>query len=177
MAKPQKRQVRKRILRPLEEGAIPTEGLKSKTFMDLERVAGTPMELTIGGQPYIFSRQTLADHAEVRTRIRANAMMALDEYAAMSGMPETKHLARQQAIFTMVVDEQMIEDFYSTLEGIQFMFWQSLKKRQPHMTLQDVEDLMFDPARMKELVNKVVSIFTGVTEADVEAQKKSDPQA
>ncbi len=136
--------------------------MPAKTFRDIEEVAAQTVAINLGGKDYVLSPLRLRDHAEVRMHVRSQAMQSF--MAALRVMPTAERpLPREEQdqlariLRARITDEEMFE-FYDTLEGLQYMIWQSLKHQHKDITLEVVEGMLIEPDQLETLCTAIAEL-------------------
>lgn len=148
-----------------------------KQFKDLEELAAPPVPVQIDGVEFLFSPLTLRDFAAAKRRMRAGSLLALDEYLAERGGGLTVDDIQDQrakVLLKPIEDEEMFQ-WFSTLDGMRWVFWRSISKKHPDMTLDKVEVWMRDVAKLRPMT-QVISVISGFMSREKEDEEPPDPK-
>lgn len=148
-----------------------------KQYKDLEDLAAQPVPVQIDDEEYLFSPLALRDYAAAKRRMRANSLLALDEYLAeREGELTVDDIQDQRAkvLLKPIEDEEMFR-WFGTLPGMRWVFWCSISKKHPEITLDKVEAWMRDVAKLRPMTD-TISAISGFMSREKEDEETPDPK-
>lgn len=152
-----------------------------KDFRDIEEVAGQPIAVSIGGKEYILSPLSLRDHAEARNHLRTQAwevyLGGLKSLPANLIPPISEQREQVAKILNARLTDEELFGFYNTLEGLQYMIWQSLRHKHRDITLEEVESMLTDRTQLEALTTAIAEMTGLRAEEGEEGEQGANPPA
>jgi len=112
-----------------------------KTSKDsLADAAGRGVTIEIKGREYEIAPITLGDLAEFESYVRSQRIKSFLSSTEGLDSNERKEVLTELCMRTLADDDVSRE--MTTLSGVRFLLWRALLKRQPNLTLDDINDLV-----------------------------------
>lgn len=156
---------------------------KVKQFKDLEQVSEQGLPIEIQGEEYTLKPLALEDHAKAKRKIRAEGLKSYEEYLDMveadpdmSLPPRTEITKQRTSILQDSISDAEMNDFFTTLQGLQYLVYLSLKKEHPDITLEKIESWLTDYETLDQIATYIeaISNFTSNDEDEDEGSAEGN---
>ena len=120
--------------------------------------AGSSVEITLKGKTYRLSPLTIGDLADFETWIKSRVISNARE--TVKGLDPDERLRMLSMIINQAISQEDIQKAMSTASGGRYLLWLSLRKAQPDITLEKLDEV-FDVSSIQEVLSVLDSISQG----------------
>ena len=106
----------------------------------LEKAAGTGVTITLGGKTYEIKPFSVGDYIALRSHIRSKRIE--DFRKSAEGMDSSDRRAIITELVSQNIGEFELTQEIATPEGSIFMLWRLVKKHEPDLTLEKVQEML-----------------------------------
>lgn len=107
---------------------------------ELSNAAGTPTEIEVRGQKYKIAPLTIGDIAEFESWVRSKRVQTFLKNA--DGLPPEERKDILIDLCSKPLGEDTLASEMTSMSGVQYLFWRTLLKHQPDMTLEKAQGLV-----------------------------------
>jgi len=136
----------------------------------IEKAAGEPLTLELGGKTYKIFPYTLGDYVALRSHIKSQRIT--DFLASAKELEIEERTKVLVELSSQTISEYELMQETQSPQGMIFMLWRALIKSDPNLKLEKMEDII-DDSSMEELL----SITEGLNKSDAEELKKAVGEA
>lgn len=121
---------------------------------DLMRSAGETVTLKLGKKQFTLSPITIGDLAAFERHVKEDRLQGFVDLATNIGMSKDDRLEGITRILTAPFTADDFAASLSTVDGVRFLLWSSIRKKHPKFTIDRIDEL----GDLEELMTVVNSI-------------------
>lgn len=125
---------------------------------NLTDALGKSVAIEIGGKSYQISPITIGDMAALEAKLKGERLSLF--LANSAGLVPAERQNIIVRLCTSAIDEESVAAAMSSLDGVRFLLWKSLSKKQPKTTIEDVSELV-NLTNINEVATILQALGTG----------------